>query len=75
MNTYGLAEEQYTKAIEKYYERFDGVLYDKAIQGRPHACILALLRDADALCGSPFHKMRKENWDKDALAFLQLFVD
>ena len=70
----GLAARGFDVAIEQYRECYDNDAFVVATQGVGETTKQALIREAMALCGSPYHRVTRRRWNEDQLAFLALFV-
>ena len=60
-------------ADERYNERYNNDVYQKATAGKSVADSNLLIDDAMFLCGSQYYRYSETDWDEDALAFLVLF--
>ena len=71
---YQLGSRGSDTATVKYSSRFFAHLYNAATKGKSTEYANALIDDALALCGSPFHKLSRRHWGEKALLFLDPFT-
>jgi len=69
-----LGDDRFYQAQKVYNSAFDNHLYTMATQGKGTQYANALIDEAMALCGSPFHKMSNRRWSVKAVAFLERFA-
>ena len=71
---FDLGEDRFYRAQNVYNMHFDNVRYTAATQGKSTQYANALIDEAMALCGSPYHKMSDRRWSTEAVAFLERFA-
>lgn len=69
-----LGDYQFQEAQALYNGHFDNHLFTKATNGKSSKYANALIDEALAICGSPYHKLSFRRWGKEAMAFLERFV-
>jgi hypothetical protein len=69
------ADRQWIRARRRYERLCDVELYGKAVEGKSPTYVDAILREAWALCGSPYARITRRRWSEAALRFLAAFCE
>lgn len=69
-----MAVKQQELAMMLYNRYYDNHLYQRATAGKSSKYANALMNDAMALCGSPYYKVSRRNWNSKAVDFLYRFA-
>lgn len=71
---YKAKEEMAALAVLQYGESFNNDLYTQATAGKSVTYANALIDEALAFCGHPWHKFSNRRWSIAALVFLAEFT-
>lgn len=73
-NQYTIAEKQDIVAYTRYNTQYDNTFYKIATHKKTLKYSNSLIDEALAICGSPYYKLSRRRWSKDAINFLKLFT-